>query len=265
MIAAYLALVDDACPGLVEGLCLAGSLALGDYRPQQSDIDFVAVLAEHPAPPVVGALDRVHEHLCEHRQRPFFDGVYLSWHELTAPPATVPAGPFSQDGQLVSAGRGPRDPVTWNTLARYGIALRGPDPSSMSIWTDPHELAAWTARNLETYWRPLLARCARPLSRAGRASLSASQVVWNVLGGTRLHYTLATGDITSKDGAGVYALNAFPARRHKIVHECLRLRRAGSGRSLYLTPLARRRDMLAYCEMAITDTQRIDVAGGRQP
>lgn len=262
VVAAYLALVDDACPGLVEGLYLAGSLALGDYRPRQSDIDFVAVLAKHPTPPVVGALGRVHEHLCRHWQRPFFDGVYLTWHELTQPPSTVPAGPYSQDGQLVSAGHGPRDPITWHTLARYGIALRGPDTSSIPIWTDPDELAAWTARNLETYWRPLLARCARPLSRAGRASLSASQAVWNVLGVTRLHYTLATGDITSKDGAGAYALNAFHIQWHTIVRECLRIRRAAGGRSLYLTPLARRRGMLAYCEMVITYAQRFKTANG---
>lgn len=41
--ATYLEVADRLEPGLVEGLYLQGSIALGDYRPGVSDIDFVAV------------------------------------------------------------------------------------------------------------------------------------------------------------------------------------------------------------------------------
>jgi hypothetical protein len=40
--AAYLDRADRLAPGLVEGLYLEGSIALGDYRPGVRDIDFVA-------------------------------------------------------------------------------------------------------------------------------------------------------------------------------------------------------------------------------
>jgi predicted nucleotidyltransferase len=40
---AYARLVDDQLPGRIRGLYLHGSLALGDYRPGRSDVDFVAV------------------------------------------------------------------------------------------------------------------------------------------------------------------------------------------------------------------------------
>ncbi|MFI6172557.1 nucleotidyltransferase domain-containing protein [Nocardia sp. NPDC051052] len=45
----YLASVDAEAPGLIEGLYLEGSLALNDFRPDASDIDFVAVTANRRA------------------------------------------------------------------------------------------------------------------------------------------------------------------------------------------------------------------------
>lgn len=40
----YLGLVDRLLPGRVTGFYLVGSVALGDYRPRRSDIDFVGVI-----------------------------------------------------------------------------------------------------------------------------------------------------------------------------------------------------------------------------
>ncbi|WP_203872305.1 aminoglycoside adenylyltransferase domain-containing protein, partial [Planomonospora parontospora] len=93
-------------------------------------------------------------------------------------------------------------------------------------------------------------------------------------------FTLATGDITSKDGAGRYALETFPERWHRVADEALRIRRADRARpvlsgvaadlteflplraerdrrSLYRTPQARRRDVLAFADLVITDAHRI--------
>jgi hypothetical protein len=46
----YLGTVEAQAPGLVEGLYLVGSVALGDFRPRTSDIDFVAVTTTPPDP-----------------------------------------------------------------------------------------------------------------------------------------------------------------------------------------------------------------------
>ena len=88
------------------------------------------------------------------------------------------------------------------------------------------------------------------------AALGSWAPAWGVLGVSRLHYTLATGEITSKEGAGIYALRTFHRRWRRIVEECLRIRGGGEGRSLYRTPLGRRRDALAYMAMVIEDAQR---------
>jgi hypothetical protein len=44
--ASYLAVVDEYSPGLLDGLYVVGSGAIGDYRPRTSDLHVVAVTAE---------------------------------------------------------------------------------------------------------------------------------------------------------------------------------------------------------------------------
>ena len=53
--------VDDACPGLIVGMHLFGSVALGDYQPGASDIDAVCIV-EHPLEPAeLDALRRIYQ------------------------------------------------------------------------------------------------------------------------------------------------------------------------------------------------------------
>jgi len=257
VVGSYLALVDAEADGLVQGLYLEGSVALGDFRPHTSDIDFVAVTADPVDATALAALERVHARLREHRRRPFFDGVYMTWHHLAGGPAVAAAGPTSHEGRLRAPGNGQQSPVTWHTLARYGVAYRGPATADLDIWTDPENLAAWQNANLDQYWGRLLTRASRLPSKFGLFALTRYAAVWTVTGVSRLHYTLATGDITSKEGAGHHALQNFPDRWHRVVNESLRIRRAQPGRSLYRSPLTRRRDVLAFGEMVITDAHRL--------
>jgi hypothetical protein len=90
-----------------------------------------------------------------------------------------------------------------------------------------------------------------------------------------------TGDVCWNEAAARHALQAFPERWHRAVDEALRIRHAdlagtpvagalaaqltdharlrgrGGGRPLYRTPLARRRDVLAFAGMAIADAHRV--------
>ncbi|GAA3691280.1 hypothetical protein GCM10022224_065950 [Nonomuraea antimicrobica] len=257
----YLSLADAEAPGLVEGLYLEGSAALGDYRPDTSDVDFVAVTA---AAPPVGVLERIHTRLGVHP----FDGVYLTWDDLGRDPASLGERPRAHAGRLNR--RGEVNPVTWHTLARHGLTCRGPKPEELKIWNDPSVLAAWADGNLDRYWRRLVTRAWRPASLWGLTCLGGYGAVWVVTGVARLHYTLATGEITSKTGAGLHALEVFPERWHRVVNEALRLRAddtaeatlsgavSGLGdhfgtprRSLYGSPFERRRDVLAFADQAI--------------
>lgn len=277
VVGAYLEMVDAAVPGLVEGLYLVGSAALGDFCPRTSDIDYLAVTAARPEPTRLTALERVHDRLRK-RAWPYFDGRYVTWEDLGRPPELAGPGPSTHEGRFHPRSDGPCDPVTWHTLARHGVACRGHAPTQMTVWTDPQALTAWTLSNLDSYWRKLVQRAEQPRTLWRAAALTPYTVVWIVTGVSRMHYTLTTGEICSKQDAGRYAQARFSQRWHRIIVESLRIRRAdyaGAGiagavpaavkefllsygaerRSLYRSPWTRRGDVLAFADMVIVDAQ----------
>lgn len=228
-----------------------GSVALGDFRPGASDIDFVAVVRERPDRAALKSLSAAHREVRSRRRRPFFDGVVLTWNDLSHDPESIPPAPFAYEGRFHAAGRFALDPVTWHELANQGIAVRGPEASSVPVWRDTEALRVWTRNNLDTYWRTWLRRHERLVSLEGTIALTGRSVAWGVLGVARLRYTLATGDITSKAGAGEYALKTFGEPWSRILREALRIRAGPPSHSIYRTPLGRRRDALAFVAMAI--------------
>lgn len=245
----YLSIVDSKAPGLVEGLYLVGSTALDDFRPGLSDVDFVAVTGLPVDPEVVRP---VHAEVAQRHRRPFFDGLYVTWADLASDPRTVPPGVSVHEHRLDTAGRAERHPVTWHTLDQCGVAVRG--PHAFDIWTDRDGLAESVRENLRTYWRRWHTAGSLPVSKAAAATLLDWGPVWVVLGVSRLHYTLATGRITSKTGAGVHARETFPERWHRIIDECLRIRRGEPGPSLYKSRRTRRRDAMDFLDQVINDS-----------
>lgn len=236
MCAAYLELADRHAPGLVEGLYLQGSIALGDYRPGVSDIDFVAVTGRTPDITTVRA---IHDDLRRRHRRPHFDGLYVGWDDLRRDPAEVAAGPAVHEWRVDPDSRFERHLVTWHTLAQGGVPVRGPAIGDLGVRTDWPALAGATRRNLAEYWTPWLRRTARD-----PRSLTPWATTWGVLGAARLRHTLAAGRITSKTDAAAYALDTYDRRWQRIVREALRIRVGGP--PLYRNPLRRRSDLIGF-------------------
>jgi hypothetical protein len=113
------------------------------------------------------------------------------------------------------------NPVTWHTLARHGIAVRGPEPNRLEVWHDPAELQAWTRANLDAYWRDWVVRARRRSARGRMRALPRRFAAGGVLGVSRLHYTLATGEILDKETAGEYALETFGPEWRTVVEDAL--------------------------------------------
>ncbi|MGN6574361.1 MAG: hypothetical protein ACTHKG_01615 [Nocardioides sp.] len=220
---AHLAAVDDALPGLVEGLYLHGSLGFGEWYSGRSDIDFVAVTAERPDAHTVRRLQRVHERLGETFPRPSYDGFYATWADLAAPVDRCPDVPCTLGGQWRDDGRFDVNPVTWHELAGHGVTIRGPRLEDVEIWTDQRVLRHYVHENLATYWADEVASLARFPEEAARADV----MTWCVLGIPRLHHLLATDRLTSKNGAGVHAVTVFGERWRPLVTEALAYRATG--------------------------------------
>ena len=105
----------------------------------------------------------------------------------------------------------PRSPAegTWQTVARHGVRCRGPKPSKLNVRLDADRLVRWTLNNFDTYWRQLLNRAARFPHPQTLIALTSWGAGWIVLGVSRLHYTLATGEICSKEAASSTKACAF--------------------------------------------------------
>ncbi|MCF3962526.1 aminoglycoside adenylyltransferase domain-containing protein [Streptomyces fuscigenes] len=255
VVGAYLTLTDAAVPGLVQGLYLTGSVALDDFLRRRGDVDFVAVSAVPASAGETAALQQVHARLAAHVRRPFFEGPYVTWDELAADPSAARPGPYAHRGGVLSGVTHGRQPATWQVLSRHGVTMRGPEARDLTVDTAPQELADWARDSLERYWRPWWERGSRPFSSEGLALLGSEAPAWGVLGISRAHRALATGEAVSKTEAGEYARKEFGPRWHRIVDEALRARRGGDGRSHYPVPPRRRADALAFVDMVIEDAR----------
>lgn len=246
--AAYARLTDAQLPGRIRGLYLTGSVAFDDYRPGQSDIDFVAVSDTPLNATELGLLRRIHAELPRARPGPKLDGVYLTWSALAAVPTGLSV-PYCLRDRFEPHGDFAVNPVTWCTLHQHPLALRG--PARPVVHHDDGMLRAWCRDRLQTYWGSWV-RSARGYGVNRLFSLSRELTVWGVLGVARPHATIRTGKMISKTAAGTYALDTLPSLWSTIVRDAI-AGRAGLNLSCYTSISGRRRDALAFMEYVIAD------------
>lgn len=217
LLAAYLTHLDRALPGRLEGLVLFGSLALDDYRPGQSDVDFLALGCVPWAGADLVALEAAHAALTA-AFAVDLAGVYLTWAQLAGPPLLLDA-PHHLLGRFSPRGAFDANPAVWETVSRYPLAVRG--PAHPTVHTDRESLNRWGRDNLAVYWRGQGLRLAalRPVRAA-----TAEELVWCVSGVSRLAHTIATGDILSKTGAMIRAREVHGPRWASLVASALAAR-----------------------------------------
>jgi hypothetical protein len=205
----------------LRGLYLTGSVTLGDYRPGVSDLDLVAVL---DGPADRAQLGRVHAALHAQRPEPAVEVLYLQDGDLARAPAQVGPRLHLADG-LFKADPNMVTPVIWHSLADHGVPVPG-SPPLPAVHRDDAALRAWCRANLADYWADWAARGSNPATRTGMALLSDWGVAWCVLGVLRLRFTIATGQITSKAGAGRWGRDHCDLGDRPLIEEALTLREA---------------------------------------
>lgn len=225
----YLAVADRLLPGRIRGFYLVGSAALGAWRPDLSDIDFIAVVeGEVPlrrlrALHVLGNLTAAVR--AAGRADPAIpgtvNGAFVAADDLGKPVTTIrPLA--SHSGRTFQVGRGfDVNPVMWKVLRDNGIPVRGPEPGLLGLDPEPQRLREWNLGQLRGHWRSwgeqLLSGRVRtkPFVPAHRAAVA------RVLGPPRLHHTIVTGEVISKEAAGEYALDTFGGRWEALVRTAL--------------------------------------------
>ncbi|WP_147916623.1 hypothetical protein [Ruania zhangjianzhongii] len=213
--AAYLRTADRLVPGQLDGCYLVGSTALGAYRAGRSDIDLIAVLGPGPlaGAPLLRRLRALHLSQAPRvltgavRARGLHatcNVAFVAADQMSRPVSAIEPVASHNGHEFFSRAAFDVNPVMWRVLAERGITLRGPAARAWELDPEPTTLAAWNADNLTRYWQAQLDRI-----RAGRSPLRPQAVEWNVLGPLRLHATIATGHVLSKDEAGAYGQQLF--------------------------------------------------------
>lgn len=242
----YVSLVNQARPGLLEGLYLHGSVALGAFNPRLSDIDVIVITSRRCTPSDIDALDSVHHTLAQRYPHPQLEGSYLQWQDLGRFEDTMPPHPHVHDNILHPSGYHDINPVTWWILKHHGIAVVGPPPDRLDIHVDWNNLIASMHHNMNSYW-------ARFTTDPRRMAwlLTDYGVQWTVLGVLRQFYTFREHAITSKEGAGSYGLAHTPKQWHHLIHEAIAIR-MGTRTSPYRFRTVRAITARAFLQLVIT-------------
>lgn len=202
------ALEATLAPDMVRGVYVVGSAALGSWRPGRSDLDLLVVLDRPMNAIDLAMVAEMHAELETTRaDGPHSDAHYIT-PDLLGARSTAKA-PFAVDGVFKAEGHA-TDPVLWAILDRHGITLHGPRASELGVAPDPAWLREWNRGNLESYWRSHVGHRPRLAGQDPDSLIDPSLLAWEVTGPGRLHATIATGEIISKEASADYTAELFP-------------------------------------------------------
>ena len=197
----FLDACDQAVPGLVVGLHVVGSLVLGDYRSDRSDIDVVVAVRAPPDRVQCSLLAGVHRIVAAH-----VDGPYLTEAQFAGAPLDVGPVAHHVDSRFEVVRCHEVSPVTWAILARDAITVRGRSPVELGLRSDASSVRHFSAANLRDYWANWATTIAALIAVTDDDdTIEAGLLEWGVLGSARVDCAATTGRVVSKRAGGEYA------------------------------------------------------------
>jgi hypothetical protein len=244
MLDAYVAQLQAELPGLVEAIYIHGSIALGAFHPTLSDIDAIMVVSRRVSDSDVEKLRQIHAMIAKQYPRWKLEGSYLQWRDLGQAETAIQAHPTYHDNVLNPAGHFDVNHVTWWVLKNHGITVLGQDVRGLDFSVDMDAMIAAMRENMNTYWASWATLSRFPMM------ISSWAIEWTVLGVLRQYYTFRERDITSKTGAGEYALKHMPQQWHRIIQEAINIREQKAG-SLYSFRITRAIEAVRFLRYVI--------------
>ena len=221
------AFVNKICnieEGFIEGVYLIGSLKMHDFHSNKSDIDFLVLCKYLPNTKILTHLKNIHKTIDKKYPKPELNGSYLTTASLKIKtPEDIKVLSYHQ-GSL-RRGNFEMFAISLWELKQNAITIIGPKAETLPVDITGDQVKKFMYHNINTYWKKWIDRHSSFFKRRILLLLFPTLTEWSVLGVARLHYTLQTGQITSKMQAGIYCLEHMPEKFHPIIKEAIEIRK----------------------------------------
>jgi hypothetical protein len=225
LLADLLAQMRPILGGDLIGLYLDGSLALGDFDPATSDVDFIAAIARPLSAAQSDALAAMHRQMRD-SGRPFATELEGSYIPRPALRRHDPA-----DATFANLERGSDEVLKYKThhsdwvihrttVREHGIALFGPPPATLIDPVSPDDVRRATTEVLRSWWGTADAVATIHAAPPGGLSFIALTMC-------RALYALERGEVVSKRAAAEWALRTQDPRWRPLIERSLRWELSG--------------------------------------
>lgn len=248
----YIFQVNQQLPNFLSAFYIVGSIALDEFNPHFSDVDFVAVTNHLATDGEIEVLRQTHQEVEQHYSRWKLSGMYLLQNDLGKSKEEIGTRLVFHDGNLKLQTNFDASPVTWWILKNGGIPVLGIDPRKLPIAIDESYLVAWMLENMNTYWKSWTQRPSKLI-----ILLIDWGIQWTVLGVARQFYTIREKRFITKQRSGEYALSVVPQKWHRILKEAIRLRAKSAG-SLYRSRIVRMLDAVNFMKFIIKSSNEME-------
>ncbi|HEX9606366.1 MAG TPA: aminoglycoside adenylyltransferase domain-containing protein, partial [Gemmatimonadaceae bacterium] len=189
------------------GMYLDGSLAIGDFEPDKSDLDFVVVTDGELSDETFRNLQAMHERIATGTSKwvKELEGSYIPQRALRHGRRPA-AHPYIDRGSTLAVVH--QESGYWvihrHMLREHGVVLAGPAPGTLIDPVSPNELRQAALGILHEWWMPMLADA--PLLQ------NMFYRCYAVLTMFRMLYTIRHGTIVSKPVAARWAEEVLDRR-----------------------------------------------------
>jgi len=255
ILTAMLPRIRAALEANLVGVYLRGSLAAGGFRPETSDLDLLVVIALPVGEREFASLAALHEELRKSAD-PWGRRIEIAYIDRPGLRRWEPGRRYPTLGQgevLAWADHRSNWVLERWMLRERAITLLGPDPQTLVDPISPDELRA-AVRDRLTDWADWAKDPANPDWRLGPAH--KAYVVETMC---RARYTLAHGELPSKEEAVAWALETFPEPWLSIVRRSQSWRQDLSIDAAALAP-----EVMALVAWAATESGEEQRTGDRE-
>lgn len=215
--------ISSFAPDLVTGIYLTGSVALNDFHPEKSDIDFVITCSRHPDKQDFTKLKKLHKQIQKQFPKPDLSGCYIA-HDNLQTNGISPIPVLSWHEGSLRYQNLEMAPIVLYELKTTAITLAGIDAGKLEIRIGQQQVNDFMYGNINSYWKKWIEQHAGWHRKKILLFLFPRFTEWVVLGMARMYCTLITGNIVSKATAGNFCMERLPDEFLPVLQQAMQIR-----------------------------------------